>query len=341
MTSVCNIPPNSSAYNEYEYVTDTAPTWISVVVTLVGVVTIVVNIPAAIAVILTKIKTPTTRNTHLLILGITDIFAGVSLFPMLKTFQSPNSKISYWTCFLRMFFFMIIYYNSMGQICVICIDRVFLLSRPSWKYTSMYERRYFSIFCVIILVTSSWACFIFFINRKPNAEVIECKLDTLFCQNLYHFSGGIGGAALLIQSLIATCSVAMIVTLWRHRRKHRQIIPANREEMQTQNTSHDPDTQENQNARMTTEAKSTLTIIIINMILIVFVTPMNFGFLLQGLRLAKPTNRSIRFLITSLSCMNSAINPFIYCFRTPEVKAILNDWFFEINSAVFKDILHR
>ncbi|XP_069108613.1 melatonin receptor type 1A-like [Argopecten irradians] len=319
--AVCELSSNSSDHGNND--ADAAPNWIIIGVISVGVITILVNIPAVIVVTVTKIRNHKARNTHLLILGITDIFTAVSLFPMLKTFVDPNSKINYWYCLLRMFFFVITFYNSVGQICVICIDRVFLLTRPSWRYTAKYERRYFIIFSVTLFVTSSWTCFIFYINGHPHTGEVACKLEGIFCKNLYQFSTLVGGFAVLIQAVVISCNVAMIVTLLRHRRKLRQITPANRAEIQ----SHESNTQENHNAKMTAEAKSTLTIIIINMILIVCVTPMNFGFLLQGLRLAKPINRSTRFLITALSCMNSAINPFIYCFRTPEVKAILNEWF--------------
>ncbi|XP_033727556.1 opsin-VA-like [Pecten maximus] len=325
MATHCYISSNSS--DPIDYDTDIAPMWIRISVVVVGVATILVNIPAIIAVIFTKIRKPVVRNTHLLILGITDILAGVSLFPILLTFMDPNNQISHWSCFLRIFFFTFIYYNSIGQVCVICIDRFFLLSKPSWRYTSKYERRYFRMLSVMFLLTFVSVCLIFFILGYPKGHQITCKLDTLFCNNLHQFSAISGGVAVLIQCLIIICCIAMIVVLQQHRRKCRQIAPAIRTERLSEDTSNNQQEyrrKEHQYGRMNAESKSTLTMIIIIVNLFVCVTPLNLGFVMQGLHLVETTSRTTRHLFITLSSVNSLINPFIYCFRTPEVKATLN-----------------
>ncbi|XP_069106977.1 cannabinoid receptor type 1A-like [Argopecten irradians] len=318
MASQCNVSANSSDYVD----TDTAPTWVSLCVTVSGGITILVNIPAVIAMIITKFRQPKVRMIQLIILGVTDMLAGMSLFPILKTFINPTSNVSYWSCFSRMFFFGITYYNSIGQLCVICIDRYFLLSRPSWRYTTNYERRYIKMFSVMFIITIVAICLPFFILGHHRNVTMVCKLENLFCEDLPQFSAVIGGVAIFIQICIIICCISMIVVLQKHRRKCRQIAPLVVSGNSTAANQSNPE-QERQYIKMAKETKSTLTIIIIIANLIICVSPMNLGFIIHGLNLGKQHDRIGRHLFITLTSLNSAINPLIYCFRTPEVKATL------------------
>ncbi|XP_069106988.1 glucose-dependent insulinotropic receptor-like [Argopecten irradians] len=327
MANSCYIPSNDSDYTDYD--PDIAPMWIRVEMGIVGVATVLVNIPAIIAVILTKIRNPETRNLHLSILGLTDLLVGLSLFPVLTTFIDPNSKISHTSCFLRIYSFTFIYVTSLGQVCVICIDRACLLVRPSWRYTSKYTRRYFKMLSSMLVFTFSSMSLIFFILGFPKGHKVACKLENVFCEKFLYFSAASGLVATFIECVIVVCCVIMITVLQRHKRKLLTHVgpTANAYTISERTTMNNRISREHerQTTRLSSESKSTLTIIFIIINLVIFVTPLNLGFLMQGFHLLETTSRTTRHVMLSLSSVNSLINPFIYCFRTPEIRVTIQN----------------
>ncbi|XP_069106415.1 5-hydroxytryptamine receptor 7-like [Argopecten irradians] len=343
MANACYIPSNASDYTDYD--TDIAPMWIRVGVVVVGGATVLVNIPAIIAVIFTKLRNTETRNLHLLILGLTDLLVGLSLFPILITFINPNSKISHTSCFLRIYCFTFIYFTSLGQTCVICIDRAFLLARPSWIYTSKYARRYFKMLSGMLLFTFLSTTLIYFILGFPKSHKVSCKLESIFCENMDYFSTSAGFVATSIQCVIVICCIIIIIVLQRHRRK---LLTQVGHTLNTDTTSEGTTTNQVQRPkesnpmshdtegsrererkpttlRMSAESKSTLTIMFIIINLFIFATPLNLGFLMQGLHLLETTSRTTRHAMLILTTVNSLINPFIYCFRTPEIRVTMHN----------------
>ncbi|XP_069107060.1 uncharacterized protein [Argopecten irradians] len=334
MANSCYVPSNVSDYTDYD--TDIAPMWIRVGVVVVGGATVLVNIPAIIAVIFTKLRNPQARNLHLLILGLTDLLVGLSLFPILITFVDPNSKISHTSCFFRMYIFSLIYLNSLGQVCVICIDRTFLLAKTSWRYTSKYARRYFWMLSSMFLFISSSLSLSFFIFGFPKNHAVFCKLESIFCDKFQYFATATGLIATTIECVIVMCCILMIVVLQRHERTFRiQVRPTNNidsgerdaanDQIQNRNQTNQQRNrgQESQTSGM--RSKSTITIIIIVINFFIFVTPLNLGFLMQGLHLLNRTSRTTRHAMLILTTVNSLINPFIYCFRTPDIRVTMQN----------------
>ncbi|XP_069107096.1 5-hydroxytryptamine receptor 1E-like [Argopecten irradians] len=346
MANACYVPSNVSDYTDYD--TDIAPMWIRVGVVVVGAATVLVNIPAIIAVIFTKLRNPQARNLHLLILGLTDLLVGLSLFPILITFIDPNSQISHTSCFFRMYIFAFIYFNSLGQVCVICIDRILLLARPSWRFTSKYVRRYFCMLSSMFVLIFLSLTLIFLMFGFPKNHKVACKLESLFCDQLRHLCIAIGVISTSIECVIVICCIIMIIVLQRHERKIRtQVGPTNNIDTATKGVSnaqiqtaenryqinqHRNGEQESQMNRI--RFKSTLTIIIIIINLFICVTPLNLGFIVQGLRLLE-TSRTTRHVLLILTSVNSLINPFIYCFRTPEIRLTMRNGITKCRS-VFK-----
>ncbi|XP_069106983.1 5-hydroxytryptamine receptor 7-like [Argopecten irradians] len=340
MANSCYIPSNVSDYTDYD--TDIAPMWIQVGEIVAGGATVLVNIPAIIAVIFTKLRNPEFRNVHLLILGLTDFLVGLSVFPILITFVNPNSRISHTSCFFRMYIFGLIYFNSLGQVCVICIDRTFLLARPSWRYTTKYVRRYFWMLSSMFLFISSSLSLNFFILGFPKNHIVTCKLENIFCGNFNYFSTAFGGIAIFIECIILICCIIMIVILQRHERKFRtQVGPTYNIDTTAKwvandrihlSREHNPENrcQINQQRNRGQESqmnrkisKSTLTTILIIINFFICVTPLNLGSLMQGLQLLETTSRTTKHVLLILSTVNSLINPFIYCFRTPDIRVTM------------------
>ncbi|XP_069106980.1 adenosine receptor A2b-like [Argopecten irradians] len=350
MANSCSTPSNVSDYTD-NGTEEIAPTWIQVSVIVVGGATVIVNIPAIFAVIFTQLRNPKTRNIHLLILGLTDLLVGLSLFPILITFVDPNNKITHMSCFFRMYFFALIYFNSLGQVCVICIDRTFLLARPSWRYTSEYVKRYFRMLSSMFLFIFISLTLIYFILGFPKNHKVSCKLESIFCDRLRHFTAATGLFATFIECLIVICCIAMIIVLQSHSRKFRtQVGPTNNIDTTATGTTNarlDPSRASNlrsseQNNQQRTRlqgsqadrmrSKSTLTIILIIINFFICVTPLNLGLLTHGLHLFEPTRRTTRHVMMAFTSVNSLINPFIYCFRSPDIRVTLNNGISKLRS---------
>ncbi|XP_069106981.1 cannabinoid receptor 1-like [Argopecten irradians] len=336
MANPCSIPSNVSDYTDYD--TDIAPMWIQVGVLVVGVATVLVNIPAIIAVIFTKLRNPKSRNLHLLILGLTDLLVGLSLFPILITFVDPNSKISHTSCFFRMYSFALIYFNSLGQVCVICIDRTFLLARPSWRYTSEYVRRYFWMLGTMFLFLFLSLSLTFFILGFPKNHIVTCKLESIFCDKFNFFSTAFGVISTCIECVIVICCVIMVMVIQRHGRNFK-VGPTSNNKTATKGVSNgkihrsrEDLNQTNQQSNSEKESRvnrmrsrSTFTIIIITINFFICVTPLNLGSIMQGFRVLKRTTRTTRHATLILTAVNSLINPFIYCFRTPDIRVTMRN----------------
>lgn len=240
--------------------------------------------------------------------------------------------MAYWPCHARFMFFTTCYFNSMGQVAAICIDKTCLLFRTSWKLTSKYEYRLFGIFAVTISITTAFTIAIFFLIAVPQEEAIVCELDNLFCGNIHQFSSLAGFFAVFLECVILFCCIAMIVILKRHIRKQLRIVPM------IPQTSGDrtiparsiQTTQRHESLNYI--VRCTVTVGIIVGVFAFCVTPMNLGFFMQGLRLVRKTSRTTRHVFLVLSCANSAINPIIYCFRVPEMKKLIRIVFDKIRS---------
>ncbi|OWF38370.1 Melatonin receptor type 1C [Mizuhopecten yessoensis] len=314
--------PNSTTSGSDD-VCDTAPLWIVICVVTVSTATILMNIPALLVVMFTKIKSSNFRNLHFLSLSITDTMVAVCMIPILWTFMFPANRMTYWQCNGRFMCFGISYINSMSQVTSICVDRLLLLMKPSLRYTANYGRRMFGIILLTLFITSGITITPFVVFATPQDEII-CELDNLFTVNIGYFCLYIGVVLWSLQIMIVGCCLSMVGILQTRRLYRGRYDPGMAmTRVSTVNTV--PSTSSVKEDQLTLEMRGIITISIIVSLYTVCVTPMHLGFLLQGLSLLRKVDRTTRHVFIVLGCLNSAINPIIYCFRIDEMKTLIKE----------------
>ncbi|XP_033733682.1 beta-2 adrenergic receptor-like [Pecten maximus] len=297
-----------------------SPRWLTVSVLAVSGITILINIPAATFVIYAKHKFPQFRCIHLLSLSFTDILVGISLVPILWTYVFPDDKITYWGCNGIFLFFAFAHCNSKTQVAVICFDRLLLLIRPDWKYVGNYHRRMLTINIATLFVICGLMNVPFWLFAKPRNNDIKCKLDSLFLDDISEFCLYSGIVACVVQVFIMGDCVAMIAILQRRRRAFRQVEPLPDPDSVSSVDKEQRTERQQKEEVMRLETRGIVTIVSIAAAYSVCITPLNFGFLAQGLKIILEARRTTRHLLITFSCVNSAINPFVYCFRVAHVR---------------------
>ncbi|XP_060078889.1 octopamine receptor beta-1R-like [Ylistrum balloti] len=310
----------NSTFPNSTYDVDTAPTWVIVSVFTVSTATILLNIPAMLVVMATKIKNSNFRNMHLLSLSITDTAVAICMFPILWTYMFPDGHMSFWMCNSCFMCFGISYLNSMSQVTTICVHRLLLLLRPSMRCTVNYGRRMFGIILLTLFITSAITITPFVVFATPEERII-CELDNLFSVNLGYFCLYVGILCWSLQIMIIGCCLSMVAILQMRRLYRGRYDPGTTmTSVSTINTVPSSTRNVKEDQQLTLEMRGIITISIIVSLYTICVTPLHLGFLLQGLSLLGKIGRTPRHVFIILGCLNSAINPIIYCFRVNEMK---------------------
>ncbi|XP_060078890.1 uncharacterized protein LOC132558361 [Ylistrum balloti] len=308
-----DMPPGSP-------VLEIAPGWLTICVLVISGGTLIVNIPAAALVIFAKQKFPHFRSSHLFSLSLTDTFVGISLIPILLTYVFPGHRISYWGCNAVFLFFAMSHCNSKTQVTVICFDRLLLLIRPDWKYVGNYQNRMLAINIVTLVVICSIMTLPFWIFAKPGDHDFKCELDNLFLEDITSFCLYTGTVAFVVHTLIVGVCFAMIKILQKRLRAFQKIQPQQDPDSITSAGRDERRQRMRKEEALRLETRGIVTILSIAAIYTVCVTPLNLGLLAQGLGLISKVKRTTRHVLITFSCLNSAINPLVYCFRVPHVR---------------------
>lgn len=288
------------------------------------VLAIALNIPAFAAGVYAKSRTTNFRNIHIIFLSITDALVGVSFVPILNTFMYPEAKLWYWDCFGRLLFYIIGVSNSMAQVFAICLNRLFLMSKSSWGFSSDYISRYVWIIASTVFVVTVVCLITCIVLSTPSEYTITCRMSNIVCDNEQLFSLYAGVVSLILELLVVVCCLILICVLISHRRKMRRTAPATQNTgTQSLNTEQARARTAANEAKLKKETKSIQTIAIIVVLLVICMTPQNVGHVANGLGMTSNLSRTTRHAVAGMAVLNSAINPIIYCFMIPEMRQIL------------------
>ena len=238
---------------------------------------------------------------HLLSLGVADALVGVASFTVgVIDYFVNRSTIEYRHCLARYLFLIAVYLNSILQLLVICISRVFFMIklRPLFV-TGKSLARVMLITIFMTILNVGLACMMS-IHKDHNQLVDVCILDSVF--DITFFAYGFGIELILIEILVITCFVCFIKRLLK-----------NKKQMKLANNSTCPHKRR--------EIRAIKILIVVVVLFILCVTPYH----IMVLKL-QTTSISTRRLCMAIATLNSTINPIVYVFMVPGIRAKISLW---------------
>jgi len=282
--------------NETMLTVQTPPVAMQVLVTLLPIVTIVFNMPTVVLVVVSIIRKKKVRNFHLLSLGISDSFVGLSSYLMAETYKQSTTQLSYYHCWMRYYLFSITFVASMLHVLGICIQRV------RFVLVQLQHQDRNTVFVQWTVIIMSWVVSLS-VNTIPFSTMMnkhslsECSIDEIFLGNEHAFMYYIGSLYALVQFLVLSFMFFLIRLLTIHRRKFQD---------------------ESWSAK---DVKLCATVAILACLFTACTLPLTTVLLCYDyLGVGRRTKRSICVL---LALLNSVVNPVIYILRVKEFRNIM------------------
>lgn len=258
----------------------------------IPIATIIVNLPAIFLILWSVFHKESTKNIHLLSVGITDAFVGAVALFLVQTYVNTQGGFSYYDCCLRFYLFSITYVASMLQVLGICVQRVkIVLKKNTPQYNQQFRRR--AEWCVIGL---SWIISVM-VNAIPfglwtkESDILYCSFDSVhgkYAKQVNHYLG-------VLYSCVILMVLLAMVTLFK--------IVYCRGQLQLAIAWGPKD------------VRICVTICIMALTFVLTTLPLAILLLTHDYFENKRRPRSICMLV---SLLNSTINPFVYLYRLKE-----------------------
>ena len=269
-------------------------------------------------------------------LSICDLVVGISCVPILVS-ESFASITNYIGCSFCMFLFFVSQLASIYHVLGICIYRastirtvlIQRLSNEKWTAALIAICSWLVACCVLVVCFFKWA------SSSPTSITLDyCTVDSIFPNN---------SRAMMFLGLnyVAPQIVTDIVYLYasiRLRQIVRSVVPeAWTDRNYNSNTTRNA-TEELQLSRaehvtsmffVRTKRRVLGTIGLITLVFNLLTLPLVVCFLMSG-SLNGYMGRDFRYIVSCLFTMNSAINPFVYAYRTAWLRKAIRSMFKEL-----------
>jgi len=290
-----NITPDTKLCKSFTvFEVENVPLSIIILNSSVNIILVIVSILANSLVVSAVWRTPSLRYPSIVFLcglAVSDLAVGLAVQPwfvavqLLKIHGLPSEgdcKLE--TAFLALGF--VVCGVSFGHVTLISVDRYIAIQYPL-RYSSIV-----TLPRVLFLITLCW-------------------LTSTFCSSLilWHFSAFLYVVATVVMVFLGTSTV-IHVTIYRIVRRHRNEIRAQEQAVQTTNEFN-----------MARFKKTAVNTFIVYYFLLLCYVPFSIAWVLQMSGATIVDNPIVWKTANTIVFLNSAINPFLYCWRLPTIRA--------------------